>query len=81
MNRSISSVLVLLFGALVTALSLAYQSGPDDKSLPDPNQVYTPSDEEKASAKVVALMASRTNTLLSIPMLMCMVGQGHGLPF
>ena len=51
MNRSISSVLVLLFGALVTALSLAYQSGPDDKSLPDPNQVYTPSDEEKARAE------------------------------
>ncbi|MDX1697435.1 MAG: urate hydroxylase PuuD [Thiohalobacterales bacterium] len=32
-------------------------------------------------AKKVALMASRTNTLLSIPMLMCMVGHGHGLPF
>ncbi len=40
-------------------------------------------DEEKASAKKVALMASRTNTLLSIPMLMCMIGggMGHGLPF
>ncbi len=38
-------------------------------------------DEEKASAKVVALMASRTNTFLSIPMLMCMIGHGHGLPF
>ncbi|MGB5259025.1 MAG: urate hydroxylase PuuD [Gammaproteobacteria bacterium] len=32
-------------------------------------------------AKKIALMASRTNTLLSIPMLMCMVGHGHGLPF
>jgi uncharacterized membrane protein len=32
-------------------------------------------------AKKVALMASRTNTLLSIPMLMCMIGYGHGLPF
>ncbi len=41
------------------------------------------SDEEKAKAKKIALMASRTNTLLSIPMLMCMVGggMGHGLPF
>ena len=38
-------------------------------------------DEEKASAKVTALMASRTNTLLSIPMLMCMVGHAHGLPY
>jgi uncharacterized membrane protein len=39
------------------------------------------SDDEKTKAKFVALMASRTNTFLSIPMLMCMVGQGHGLPF
>jgi uncharacterized membrane protein len=39
------------------------------------------SDEEKAKAKFVALMASRTNTFLSIPMLMCMVGQAHNLPF
>ena len=35
-------------------------------------------DDEKAKAKKVAFMASRTNTLLSIPMLMCMVGWGHG---
>ena len=37
--------------------------------------------EEIAGAKKVALMASRTNTLLSIPMLMCMTGYAHGLPF
>ncbi len=37
--------------------------------------------DEVAKSKVVALMASRTNTFLSIPMIMCMVGQGHGLPF
>ena len=35
--------------------------------------------EEIAKAKVVALMASRTNTVLSIPMLMTMIGFGHGL--
>ena len=34
-----------------------------------------------ATAKKVALMASRTNTALSIPMLLCMVGYGHGLTF
>lgn len=39
------------------------------------------SDEEKAKAKVVALMASRTNTMLSIPMLLGMTAHGHGLPF
>jgi uncharacterized membrane protein len=37
--------------------------------------------DEIAKGKVVALMASRTNTFLSIPMIMCMVGYGHGLPF
>lgn len=38
------------------------------------------SDDQKATAKKVAFMASRTNTLLSIPMIMCMIGHGHGLP-
>jgi uncharacterized membrane protein len=32
-----------------------------------------------ASAKKVALMASRTNTALSVPMLLCMVGFAHSL--
>lgn len=50
-----------------------------------PNQkkvlgMVSATDEEIAKAKNVALLASRTNTLLSIPMLMCMVGHGHGLP-
>lgn len=41
------------------------------------------SPEEIAKAKVVALYASRVNTMLSIPMLLSMVGHGHGglLPF
>jgi uncharacterized membrane protein len=34
--------------------------------------------DQIASAKSTALMASRTNTLLSIPMLMSMVGAHHG---
>ena len=34
-----------------------------------------------AKSKTVALMASRTNTLLSIPMILGMTAQGHGLPF
>ena len=37
--------------------------------------------EEKEKAKFVALMASRTNTLLSIPMLLFMGASAHGLPF
>ena len=36
--------------------------------------------EQIAKAKSTALMASRTNTMLSIPMLMSMVSGGHGFP-
>lgn len=48
-----------------------------------PNQkkilgLISASAEEIARAKPIALYASRTNTLLSIPMLMSMVGHGHG---
>ena len=39
------------------------------------------SDEEKAKARRIAFLASRTNTMLSIPMLLCMGAAGHGLPF
>ncbi len=51
-----------------------------------PNQkkilgIVSASAEEVAKAKNVALLASRTNTVLSIPMVMCMVGYGHNLPF
>lgn len=51
-----------------------------------PNQkkilgLVTASAEEIAKAKNIALMASRANTMLSIPMIMCMVGFTHGLPF
>jgi uncharacterized membrane protein len=38
-------------------------------------------DEEKAAARKTAGMASRINFILSLPMLMCMGGQTHGLPF
>ena len=34
-------------------------------------------DAKKASSASLAMMASRTNLILSIPMLYCMVGQGH----
>ena len=37
-------------------------------------------DEEKAKARKTALYASRTNFILSIPMLLCMAATSHGLP-
>ena len=48
-----------------------------------PNQkkvlgIVKASAEEVAKAKNTAFLASRTNTLLSIPMVMSMIGAGHG---
>ncbi|MDJ0907078.1 MAG: urate hydroxylase PuuD [Woeseiaceae bacterium] len=48
-----------------------------------PNQkkilgIVEASEDKIAKARKVAFLASRTNTLLSIPMLMSMVGYGHG---
>ncbi|HEV7446457.1 MAG: hypothetical protein JWO04_2108 [Gammaproteobacteria bacterium] len=38
-------------------------------------------DEQKAKARKVALLASRTNFALSIPLILCMGSASHGLPF
>jgi uncharacterized membrane protein len=51
-----------------------------------PNQkkvlgIVPATDEEKAKARTTALYASRTNFILSFPMLLCMGGALHGLPF
>ncbi|MBI2799378.1 MAG: urate hydroxylase PuuD [Gammaproteobacteria bacterium] len=51
-----------------------------------PNQkkilgIVQATDPEKARARRVAFLASRTNTVLSIPMLMFMQAGAHGLPF
>ncbi len=37
-------------------------------------------DEEKAAARKTAMLASRTNFVLSVPMLMCMIGAHHWMP-
>ena len=47
-----------------------------------PNQkkalgIVTVDDASKAKAASLAMMASRTNLILSLPMLYCMVGQAH----
>jgi len=51
-----------------------------------PNQkkilgIVPATDEQKAAARKTALYASRINYVLSIPMLLCMAGATHGLPF
>jgi uncharacterized membrane protein len=51
-----------------------------------PNQkkvlgIVPATDEEKAAARKTATLASRTNFVLSVPMLMCMIGAHHWMPF
>lgn len=51
-----------------------------------PNQkkvlgIVQATDEEKARARKTATLASRTNFVLSIPMLLCMGAASHGMPF
>lgn len=51
-----------------------------------PNQkkvlgIVPATDEQKARARRVAFLASRTNTMLSIPMILFMAASAHGLPF
>ena len=51
-----------------------------------PNQkkvlgIVTATDEEKAKSRRIAFLASRTNTMLSIPMLFMMVASGHKFGF
>ena len=51
-----------------------------------PNQkkvlgIVAASDDEKNRARRTALLASRTNTMLSIPMLLFMGAASHGLPY
>ena len=51
-----------------------------------PNQkkilgIVPATDEQKAKARKVAAMASRTNFVLSIPLLLCMGAVNHALPF
>jgi len=51
-----------------------------------PNQkkvlgIVAATDDEKAAARKTAMLASRTNFVLSIPMLLCMGSATHGLPF
>ncbi len=51
-----------------------------------PNQkkilgIVPATDEQKAKARKTAALASRTNFVLSIPLLLCMASASHGLPF
>ncbi len=51
-------------------------TGPDDAARATAETVA-----RQSYGKLVAFLASRTNTLLSIPMLMFMQAGAHGIPF
>lgn len=76
-----SNVSVLGMGAWLGTIMLFNVWGliwPNQKKLLG---IKPATDAEKATAKKVAFIASRTNTMLSIPMLLGMTAFGHGLPF
>lgn len=74
-------VVTIGFGAWMGTIMLINVWGPIWQNQKKILGMVPATDEEKARGKRIAFLASRTNTLLSIPMLMCMVGATHGLPF
>src|SRR4030088_1924218 len=61
--------------ALIMAFNVWFIIWPNQKKALG---IVTVSPEEKAAAAKMAGMTSRINTMLSIPMLYCMVAQSHG---
>src|SRR5262252_9392093 len=61
--------------ALIMAYNVWFVIWPNQKKALGIVQVAA---DEKAKAARLAMLTSRVNTLLSIPMLYCMVGQSHG---
>ena len=61
--------------ALIMAFNVWFIIWPNQKKALG---IVTVSPEEKAAAAKLAGMTSRINTMLSIPMLYCMVAQSHG---
>ena len=61
--------------ALIMAYNVWFIIWPNQKKALGIVQVAA---DEKAKAARMAMLTSRINTLLSIPMLYCMVGQSHG---
>lgn len=64
--------------ALIMAFNVWFLIWPNQKKILG---MVPATDQEKAQARKTAGMASRINFVLSIPMLMCMAGQSHGLLF
>jgi uncharacterized membrane protein len=74
-NRSFLAIGIGMWLGLIMAFNVWFIIWPNQKKALGIVQV---SAEEKAAAAKLAGMTSRINTMLSIPMLFCMVAQSHG---
>ncbi len=75
LQRPFTAIGIGMWLALIMAYNVWFIIWPNQKKALGIVQV---SPEEKAKAAKMAGMTSRLNTLLSIPMLYCMVAQSHG---
>ena len=72
---------IIGMGAWLGTIMLLNVWGPIWQSQKKILGIKSATDEEIAKAKKIAFIASRTNVVLSIPMLLGMTGHMHGLPF
>ncbi len=75
LTRGFHAIGIGVWLALIMAFNVWFIIWPNQKKALGIVQV---SPEEKAAAAKTAGMTSRINTMLSIPMLFCMVAQSHG---
>jgi uncharacterized membrane protein len=75
LTRGFHAIGIGMWLALIMAFNVWFIIWPNQKKALG---IVTVSPEEKAAAAKMAGMTSRINTMLSIPMLYCMVAQSHG---
>jgi uncharacterized membrane protein len=75
LTKGVHPIGIGMWLALVMAFNVWFIIWPNQKKALG---IVTVSPEEKAAAAKLAGMTSRINTMLSIPMLFCMVAQSHG---
>ena len=75
LTKGVHAIGIGMWLALIMAFNVWFIIWPNQKKALG---IVTVSPEEKAAAAKMAGMTSRINTMLSIPMLFCMVAQSHG---
>ncbi len=75
LTKGLHAIGIGMWLALIMAFNVWFIIWPNQKKALG---IVTVSPEEKAAAAKLAGMTSRINTMLSIPMLYCMVAQSHG---